>query len=235
MKDWYNSRNTTIDDVVKRINDGFDVIRKRVNILWGDRCKQQEVLFSNLRSLDLLTEPPVEPLKRYNRYSSLKAVLSLKALCLAMHPVTGEILEEGETVADLLHEQLLALNAMKEVDDAEIVKIPNGTEFAPFNEEWLKENVDVIDEQLKNRDASENATDAFTEWRKQFLSEVSMPMPAEVQVDYLQFEKVKPHGKILCWMFVKEIHCMAIKRVYGIQYFSSLLAFCPYQFTTLQL
>ncbi|MFS8018825.1 hypothetical protein Hanom_Chr15g01396611 [Helianthus anomalus] len=44
MREWYNSRNTTITDGVKRINDGFEAVRKRVNILWGDRCKQQEVL-----------------------------------------------------------------------------------------------------------------------------------------------------------------------------------------------
>ncbi|KAF5755322.1 hypothetical protein HanRHA438_Chr17g0811471 [Helianthus annuus] len=44
MKEWYNSRNTTIVDGVKRINDGFEAVRKGVNILWGDRCKQQEVL-----------------------------------------------------------------------------------------------------------------------------------------------------------------------------------------------
>ncbi|KAF5794259.1 hypothetical protein HanRHA438_Chr08g0337221 [Helianthus annuus] len=49
-------------------------------------------------------------------------------------------------------------------------------------------------------------------------------MPAEVQVDYLKYEKENFHGKILCWMFVKEIHCMTIKREYDIQYFSSLLS-----------
>ncbi|MFS7914554.1 hypothetical protein Hanom_Chr02g00154801 [Helianthus anomalus] len=44
MREWYNSQNTTITDGVKRINDGFEAVRKRVNILWGNRCKQQEVL-----------------------------------------------------------------------------------------------------------------------------------------------------------------------------------------------
>ncbi|MFS7996221.1 hypothetical protein Hanom_Chr12g01127381 [Helianthus anomalus] len=44
MKEWYNSRNTTIVDGVKRITDGFESVRKRVNILWADRRKQQEVL-----------------------------------------------------------------------------------------------------------------------------------------------------------------------------------------------
>ncbi|MFS7928290.1 hypothetical protein Hanom_Chr04g00319041 [Helianthus anomalus] len=141
---------------------------------------------------------------------------------------------------------------MKEIDDAAIDDIPSEpektnlenveeivfegvdkkssyvredrTEFAPFIEGWLKENVDVIDEQLKNRDTFDNASDAFKEWRKKFLSEVSKYLPAEVQVHYLLYEKENLHRKILCWMFVNEIHCMAIKREYGIQYFRSLLS-----------
>ncbi|MFS7975730.1 hypothetical protein Hanom_Chr10g00884171 [Helianthus anomalus] len=141
---------------------------------------------------------------------------------------------------------------MKEIDDAEIDKMSSkpetadlnnvkeivfernekkssyvredGTEFAPFKEEWLKENVEVIDEHLKNRDTSENAPDVFSEWRKQFLSKVSKPLPADVQVDFLQFEKEKVHGRILCWMFVKEIHCVTNKREFSIQYFRSLLS-----------
>ncbi|KAJ0835698.1 hypothetical protein HanRHA438_Chr16g0758351 [Helianthus annuus] len=141
---------------------------------------------------------------------------------------------------------------MKEIDDAAIDDIPNepettnlenvkeivfeggdkkssyvredGTEFTPFNEEWLKENVDVIDDQLKNHDTSDNASDVFTEWRKQFLSKVSKLMPAAVKVDYLKYEEENLHGKILCWMFVKEVHCMSIKREYDIQYFRSLLS-----------
>ncbi|KAJ0719115.1 hypothetical protein HanOQP8_Chr08g0285861 [Helianthus annuus] len=44
MKEWYNSCNTKITDGVKRINDGFENVRKHVNILWADRCKQQEAL-----------------------------------------------------------------------------------------------------------------------------------------------------------------------------------------------
>ncbi|MFS7986199.1 hypothetical protein Hanom_Chr11g01007561 [Helianthus anomalus] len=44
MKEWYNIRNTKITDGVKRITYGFEVVRKRVNILWGDRCKQHEIL-----------------------------------------------------------------------------------------------------------------------------------------------------------------------------------------------
>ncbi|MFS8001071.1 hypothetical protein Hanom_Chr13g01185911 [Helianthus anomalus] len=39
----------------------------------------------------------------------------------------------------------------------------------------------------------------------------------------MKYEKVRPHGRILSWMFVKDIHCMAVKREHGIQYFRSLL------------
>ncbi|MFS7956088.1 hypothetical protein Hanom_Chr07g00650441 [Helianthus anomalus] len=44
MKEWYDSRNTTIADRVKKITDGAEFVRKRVNIPWTYRCKQQEVL-----------------------------------------------------------------------------------------------------------------------------------------------------------------------------------------------
>ncbi|MFS7926553.1 hypothetical protein Hanom_Chr04g00298371 [Helianthus anomalus] len=49
-------------------------------------------------------------------------------------------------------------------------------------------------------------------------------MPLETKVDFPKFENVKPHGKILSCMFVKEIHCVAIKREHGIQYFNSMLS-----------
>ncbi|MFS7945360.1 hypothetical protein Hanom_Chr06g00523371 [Helianthus anomalus] len=36
MKEWYNSRNTKIIDGVKKINDGFEIFRKGVNVMWAD-------------------------------------------------------------------------------------------------------------------------------------------------------------------------------------------------------
>ncbi|MFS7966332.1 hypothetical protein Hanom_Chr09g00772561 [Helianthus anomalus] len=131
-----------------------------------------------------------------------------------VHPITGEILEDGEIVSDLSREQLLALNAMKEIDDAEIDKMPvepetenvenieEITEFDPFDEEWMIENQEDIDEQLKNRTSSDNPTDFFDEWRKRFLSKVDKPTAPEAWIDFLQFEKVTPHGRILSWMSV---------------------------------
>ncbi|MFS7945792.1 hypothetical protein Hanom_Chr06g00528341 [Helianthus anomalus] len=166
MREWYNSCNTIITDGVKKITDGFEFVRRHVNILWGDRCKQQEVL------------------KKRDHVS------------MQITDVEDIVYEGNDKKSSYVRE--------------------DGTEFAPLNEEWLKENVDVIDEQLKNRDTSDNALDAFTKWRKQFLSKVSKPLPAEVEVDYLQYEKENLHGKIICWMFVKEIHCMEIKREYAL-------------------
>ncbi|MFS7960047.1 hypothetical protein Hanom_Chr08g00698361 [Helianthus anomalus] len=122
---------------------------------------------------------------------------------------------------------------MKEVDDAEIDKMPiepetenvenieeivfegetskstyvraDVMEFDSFDEEWMKENQEDIDEQLKNRTSSNNPTDSFQEWRKRFLSKVERPTPPEAQVDFLQFEKVKPYGKNLSW--VTSVRC----------------------------
>ncbi|KAM0040729.1 hypothetical protein Hdeb2414_s0012g00397431 [Helianthus debilis subsp. tardiflorus] len=169
----------------------------------------------------------------------------------AIHPA-GEILEEGEFVADLSNEQMLALNEMKTVEDYVIDQMPiepetvdtenideivfegetrkstyvraNGMEFDPFDEEWIKENREDIDEQIKNRTSTNNPKDSFQECRKRFLSKIEKPTPPKTQVDFLKIEKVKPHGKTLSWMFVKEIKCVAIKHEHGIQYFNSMLS-----------
>ncbi|MFS8026657.1 hypothetical protein Hanom_Chr16g01489321 [Helianthus anomalus] len=138
--------------------------------------------------------------------SGTSSVPSTTYLALqAVHPNIEEIVFEGET------------------NKSTYVRA-DGMDFDPFDEEWMKENQEDIDEQLKNRTSSDNPTDSFQEWRKRFLSKVEKPTPSEAQVDFLQFEKVKPHGKILSWMFVKEIHYVVIKREHGIQYFNSMLS-----------
>ncbi|MFS7917135.1 hypothetical protein Hanom_Chr03g00185451 [Helianthus anomalus] len=86
-------------------------------------------------------------------------------------------------------EQIVRLTDMKVVDDATINKITsepdttkiegvdenviegdvetskyvreNGTEFNPFDKDWLKDNVDEIDERLKNHDSFAVQTDSF--------------------------------------------------------------------------
>ncbi|KAF5767103.1 hypothetical protein HanXRQr2_Chr14g0620431 [Helianthus annuus] len=275
MKEWYNSRNTKITDGVKRINDGFENVRKRVNIMWVDRCKQQGALKKRDHDSEdpgnpdtsstseqppattstqiVVFEPPQIESTQGTSGGNVEEIQQLESSSYVESSFAGtsSIPSSDDLALQAVH-PLLALNEMKTVDDAAIDNIPSepeiaylenikeivfkgdhnkstyvredGTEFIPFNEDWLKENVDDIDEHLKNCDASDNAPDAFTEWRKQFMSKVTKPTPAEAQVDYLKYEKENLHGRILYWMFVKEIHCMAIKREHDIQYFSSLLS-----------
>ncbi|KAJ0826148.1 hypothetical protein HanRHA438_Chr17g0811101 [Helianthus annuus] len=288
MKEWYDSRNTSILEGAKKMSANFDFLRKRVATLWEDRCKQQEIMkkrdedpedqgnpdsaatpqqppAAGTSSVVVVYQPSVIGSSEGASSGTVGEEQFLEALAgtppvpssadLALqvvHPISGKSLGEGEIVDDLTPQQLITLKAMRDVDDEEIEKMPSepesanvenvdeivfeggvkkssyvrqdGTEFAPFDEEWLKDNVEDIDEHLKNRDTSENTTDAFTAWRQWFLSKVAKPVPEPAQVDFLRLEKAKPSGRILCWMFVKEIHCVAIKREYGIQYFRSLLS-----------
>ncbi|KAM0029565.1 hypothetical protein Hdeb2414_s0018g00527541 [Helianthus debilis subsp. tardiflorus] len=290
MKNWYETRNTTIAEGVKTMTKGYEFLRKRVATLWEDRCKQQEILQKqdedpedqgNPNTAAAPQQPPVgtssaiivhqpSTLESSQAGSSgnvgeeqlLEALAGTSSVpsttefaLQVVPPVTGELLKEGEIVEDLTPQQMITLTAMRDVNDDELEKMPsepetvesvnvenveeivfegevkkstyvreNGTEFAPFDEDWLKENVEDIDEHLKNRDTSESTTDAFTAWRQRFLSKVAKPAPEPAQVDFLRLEKAKPSGRILCWMFVKEIHCVAIKREFGIQYFRSLLS-----------
>ncbi|KAJ0742554.1 hypothetical protein HanPI659440_Chr10g0365501 [Helianthus annuus] len=152
----------------------------------------------------------------------------------------------------MTNEQILTLTDMKVVDDATIDETPSepevanldgldeivfegdaekskqvredGVEFNPFDEEWLKDIMDEIDERLKNHDSSDVPADSFEEWRKNFLLKTAKPAPSVVQVDYMKYEKGHSRGRILSWMFVKDIHCIAVKREHGIQYFKSLLS-----------
>ncbi|MFS7920526.1 hypothetical protein Hanom_Chr03g00225901 [Helianthus anomalus] len=44
MRQWYNSRNTTLTEGFKNIKDNVKLCAKRVNIMWYERCKQIEIL-----------------------------------------------------------------------------------------------------------------------------------------------------------------------------------------------
>ncbi|KAM0007440.1 hypothetical protein Hdeb2414_s0141g00811181 [Helianthus debilis subsp. tardiflorus] len=294
MKEWYESRNTTVVDGVKRINAGYEFLPKRVASLWEDRCKQQEVLKKHDHDSEdqgnpdpsaAAQQPPASTSTEIVAYmppqvessqgissgaqeellkilessyveddmAGTSNVVSSSDIALqVVHPVSGELLEEGELMEDLSYEQKLALEEMKTVDDAVIDQMPieleiddtenleeivfegesskstyvraDRTEFDPFDGEWLKKNLEDINEQFDKHDSSDDPTDAFQEWRKSFLSKMEKPTPPEVRVDYMQYINEKPHGKILGWMFVQDIHCMAIKREHGIQYFNSLLS-----------
>ncbi|MFS8024958.1 hypothetical protein Hanom_Chr16g01469391 [Helianthus anomalus] len=64
-----------------------------------------------------------------------------------------------------------------------------------FDEDWLKDHLGDIDENLKDRDSTEDATDSFKEWRKLFVSKVAKPTIPEAQVDYMKFEKSTSTGR----------------------------------------
>ncbi|MFS8001082.1 hypothetical protein Hanom_Chr13g01186021 [Helianthus anomalus] len=57
MKEWYNNRNTTLVEGFNSIKDAFEISRKRVNILWSERCKEQEIL----RKRDYDSKDPGNP------------------------------------------------------------------------------------------------------------------------------------------------------------------------------
>ncbi|KAJ0796974.1 hypothetical protein HanPI659440_Chr04g0168531 [Helianthus annuus] len=57
MREWYNTRNTTLTEGFKTIKDNVVLSTKRVNILWSERCKQLEIL----RKRDQDREDPGNP------------------------------------------------------------------------------------------------------------------------------------------------------------------------------
>ncbi|KAM0063370.1 hypothetical protein Hdeb2414_s0003g00090121 [Helianthus debilis subsp. tardiflorus] len=148
-------------------------------------------------------------------------------------------LEDGEFIFEMMIEHILRQTNMKVGDDTTIDETPSepdetnldgldeivfegdvekskyvredGTEFNPLDEDWLKDNVDEIDERLKNRDSSDVPADSFEECRKNFLSKTAKPAPPVAQVNYMKYEKNRHLGRILSWMFVKELRCLGVK------------------------
>ncbi|KAJ0566132.1 hypothetical protein HanIR_Chr06g0270371 [Helianthus annuus] len=200
MKEWYDSRNTMIADGVKRITESSEIVRKRVNILWNDRCKQQEVLKKKDDDPEDQGNPdPSATSEQPPATTSSQLVVYKPSQIESAQGTSSGTVEEVQHLQSssyiesslpgcpsyhwrssrrggdcLSHEQLLALNAMKEIDDAEIDKMPvepetenvenieeivfegesnkstyeraDGTEFDPFDEESMKENQEDIDE-----------------------------------------------------------------------------------------
>ncbi|KAJ0699146.1 hypothetical protein HanRHA438_Chr10g0436161 [Helianthus annuus] len=300
MKEWYDSRNPTLVDGFNTIKNAFEISRKRVNILWSDRCKEQEIQRKRDHDRGDPRNPDTSATFEQQGASASTQIIVYKPLQIGTAqgtsggskdeleklesghvgesstagenvvpssadialqvcpPIIREDLEDGEFISEMTDEHILALTDMKVVDDATIDETPSepevanldgldeivfegdaekskqvredGTEFSPFDEEWLKDNMDEIDERLKNRDSSDVPADSFEEWRKNFLLKTAKPAPSVVQVDYMKYEKGHPWGRILSWMFVKDIHCLAVKREHGIQYFKSLLSILTLSF-----
>ncbi|MFS7976612.1 hypothetical protein Hanom_Chr10g00894441 [Helianthus anomalus] len=241
--------------------------RKRVNILWSERCKTQEVLQMRDHDSEDPGNPDTSTSSEQLGASTSTQIVVYNPQQIVAAPVTSggsqeeleklssgnifecstagdNVLVEGEFVSELSDEHIFALKEMKVVDDATIDEIPSesevanlddleeivfegvadkskyvqedGIEFNPFDADWLKDNMVEIDK-LKNCGSSDVPTGTFDKWRKKFLAKTTKPTPSPVQVDYLKYEKVRPHGRILSWMFVKDIHCMAVKREHVIQ------------------
>ncbi|MFS7960910.1 hypothetical protein Hanom_Chr08g00708571 [Helianthus anomalus] len=97
-----------------------------------------------------------------------------------------------------------------------------------FDDNFLYSTEDDIQERLKEHDTFAIPTDremTFKEWKAGFLKLHPKPLPPPSQAQYMKLEKNHSLGSILCWMFVKGLHCMVVKREHIIEYFRSLLSF----------
>ncbi|MFS7928172.1 hypothetical protein Hanom_Chr04g00317691 [Helianthus anomalus] len=269
---WYDTRTTTLVDGFKSIKDAFEISRKRVNIMWNDRCKAQEVQRKRDHDNDDQGNPDASASSEpQGAFASTQTIVYQPQQTETVQGMSGGSkddvvqLESGITlqecppessmtganvasssanvelfISDMSDEQILRLTDMKVVDDTTINETPSepnvtnldgldeivfegdvekskyvredGTEFNLLDEDWLKDNVDEIDERLKNRDSSDVPADSFEEWRKNFLSKTAKPAHPVAQVDYMKYEKNRSLGRILSWIFVKELHCVAVKR-----------------------
>ncbi|MFS8003262.1 hypothetical protein Hanom_Chr13g01211951 [Helianthus anomalus] len=223
---------------------------KRVNTLWLERFKAEDVL----QKRDHDREDPGNPdapasSQQSGASSSTQVVVYNPQQIVADSVASGGSKEELERL-DILKNMgghigesstagdnvvlNLALTEMKVVDDATIDEIPSEPEVANlvdlekivFEGDAKKSKITCmrLTDKLKNRDSSDVPTGTFDEWRKKFLTKTTKLAPFPVQVDYMKYEKVRPHGKILGWIFIKDIHCMDVKHEHGIQYFRSLLS-----------
>ncbi|KAM0034510.1 hypothetical protein Hdeb2414_s0016g00498721 [Helianthus debilis subsp. tardiflorus] len=172
---------------------------------------------------------------------------------LQYHPVTGELLEEGEHVTEMSDEQVLALTELDEVDVSMIDATPlvqDQTDFSTIDEIFIgsdperpvyvgqyDKEVNALDDEYvaeKTAEFANLSTDSPTaqdnrektvnEWRADFLARNPPPLAPLDQVNYMRLEKNQARGRIISWMFVKELHCMVVKRESGLQYFRSLLS-----------
>ncbi|KAJ0958713.1 hypothetical protein HanPSC8_Chr01g0041911 [Helianthus annuus] len=169
------------------------------------------------------------------------------------HPVTGELLEEGEFISEMSDEQILILTDLDEVAVCMIDATPmvqDQTDFSTIEEIFIssdperpvyvgKDNAEVnaLDDDFvaektaefanlssDSPSAQENREKTVNEWRADFLARNPPPLAPLDQVNYMRLEKNRARGRIISWMFVKELHCMVVKRETGLQYFRTLLS-----------
>ncbi|MFS7980578.1 hypothetical protein Hanom_Chr10g00941041 [Helianthus anomalus] len=139
MKKWYDSRNTSLVDGFNSIKDAFELSKKRVNILWSDRFKEQEIQ----RKRDHESEDPGNPdtsatSEQHGDPASTQIVV-YKPLQIVTAPGTSggskdelEKLEIGHIGESSIAGEnvILALKDMKVVDDATIDEIPREPKVA---------------------------------------------------------------------------------------------------------
>ncbi|KAJ0882781.1 hypothetical protein HanPSC8_Chr10g0413631 [Helianthus annuus] len=169
------------------------------------------------------------------------------------HPVTGELLEEGEFISEMTDEQILILTDLDEVAVCMIDATPlvqDQTDFSSIEEIFIssdperpvyvrKDNAEVnaLDDDFvaektaefanlssDSPSAQESREKTVNEWRADFLARNPPPLAPLEQTNYMMLEKNQARGRIISWMFVKDLHCMVVKRETGLQYFRTLLS-----------
>ncbi|KAJ0467707.1 hypothetical protein HanIR_Chr14g0688261 [Helianthus annuus] len=169
------------------------------------------------------------------------------------HPVTGELLEEGEFISEMTDEQISILTDLDEVAvcmiDATLL-VQDQTDFSTIEEIFIssdperpvyvgKDNAEVnaLDDDFvaektaefanffsDSPSAQESREKTVNEWRADFLARNPPPLAPLEQANYMMLEKNQARGRIISWMFVKDLHCMVVKRETGLQYFRTLLS-----------
>ncbi|KAM0067622.1 hypothetical protein Hdeb2414_s0002g00063511 [Helianthus debilis subsp. tardiflorus] len=169
------------------------------------------------------------------------------------HPVTGELLEEGEFISEMSDAQILSLTNLDEVDVCLIDATPlvqDQTDFSTIEEIFISSDherpvyvgeddaeVNALDDEFvadktaefdntssDSPSAQENREKTVNEWRADFLARNPPPLAPLEQANYMMLEKNQARGRIISWMFVKDLHCMVVKRETGLQYFRTLLS-----------
>ncbi|KAL9999120.1 hypothetical protein Hdeb2414_s0006g00220751 [Helianthus debilis subsp. tardiflorus] len=169
------------------------------------------------------------------------------------HPITGEALEEGEFISEMTVEQIAILTDLDNVDKGVIDATPlvqDQTDFSTIDEIFISSDperpvyvreddaeLNVPDDEFiaaKTAEFDNTSSDSPTaqesrektikEWRADFLARNPPPLAPLEQANYMVLEKNQARGRIISWMFVKDLHCMVVKRESGLQYFGTLLS-----------
>ncbi|KAF5820815.1 hypothetical protein HanXRQr2_Chr01g0006511 [Helianthus annuus] len=169
------------------------------------------------------------------------------------HPITGELLEEGEFISEMTDEQIAILTNLDDVAECLIDATPlvqDQTDFSSIDEIFISSDperpvyvreddteMNALDDTFvaektaefenlssDSPSAQESREKTINEWRADFLARNPPPLAPLDQANYMMLEKNQARGRIISWMFVKDLHCMVVKRESGLQYFRTLLS-----------